>query len=133
MFNSLLEDALLLWQAVGCHSAFNITAHQNLLRASSTFHLLYFIVMETYIDLGKQYFLLLNIIPMQSIIRFISCPACLCCGIKTAIRAEGEERILPPLLDVITSQKNIGAGDCIRLLCQKKKNIYLLKKTDKLS
>lgn len=56
--------------------------------------------------------------PTHSIIRFISCPACLRWGLWTDMRADIDERILPyTWRDNIHEEHSIGEGDGICVCC----------------
>jgi len=67
----------------------------------STFRSLCFIAAATHIDLGKKYFLLLNITPTHCVVRFISCPARRGAGYRA-----GGGGVLPYMPDTIISTKN---------------------------
>lgn len=124
MFNSLLEDVLQPWQAVCCHNVFDITTHQNLLQPSSTFHSLHFIATA---DAHWSWQIILFIIehyPVHSIIRFISCPVCLCQGIWTDIKIDIKETIQPDShQDNICEEHFIWEGDVIYIFCVWQKHL----------
>lgn len=87
-----------------------------------------FIVLYRYGDTHWSWQIILFIIEhysMHSIIRFISCPACLRRGIWTDIRVDIKERILPDTwCDNIHEEHFIWEGDGIYVCCAWEKNTW---------